>query len=255
MVATDATGNVVWKESYRPYGDKLRKEPASGNNTNKIGYAGSPFDAGTGLSYMGARYYDPVIGRFMGIDPVGFQEDNVHSFNRYAYANNNPYKFVDRDGREPELICRPYWGASMQSTPANPALRNNFTANAGANLADGLLSGVVGSVGPGAAKSIVKLFSKQAAQETVKVGELVATHGQTLSNNQLDKLIKNIRIEGIKNPLTVTESEGRLYILDGHHRALAAPRAGLAEVPINRVELPYGAYKSPTDLTFTPGGY
>jgi RHS repeat-associated protein len=105
LAATDAAGNVVWKESYRPYGDKLRKEPASGNNTNKIGYAGSPFDAGTGLSYMGARYYDPVIGRFMGIDPVGFQEDNVHSFNRYAYANNNPYKFVDRDGREARLLA------------------------------------------------------------------------------------------------------------------------------------------------------
>jgi uncharacterized protein RhaS with RHS repeats len=52
---------------------------------------------------MGARYYDPVIGRFMGVDPVGFQEGNVHSFNRYAYANNNPYKFVDRDGRHPIL--------------------------------------------------------------------------------------------------------------------------------------------------------
>lgn len=108
MVATDAAGNVVWKESYRPYGDKLRNEPASSNGTNKIGYAGSPFDASTGLSYMGARYYDPQIGRFMGIDPVGFQEDNIHSFNRYAYANNNPYKFVDRDGRLPVLAYAAY---------------------------------------------------------------------------------------------------------------------------------------------------
>lgn len=99
MVATDTTGNVVWKESHKPYGEKLRNEPASRDGKNKIGFAGSPFDASTGLSYMGARYYDPVIGRFMGVDPVGFQEGNVHSFNRYAYANNNPYKFVDRDGR------------------------------------------------------------------------------------------------------------------------------------------------------------
>jgi uncharacterized protein RhaS with RHS repeats len=47
-----------------------------------------------------ARQYDPVVGRFMSIDPVGFQETNVHSFNRYAYANNNPYKYVDPDGRD-----------------------------------------------------------------------------------------------------------------------------------------------------------
>jgi uncharacterized protein RhaS with RHS repeats len=46
---------------------------------------------------MQARYYDPVIGRFYSNDPVGFS--NVHNFNRYAYANNNPYKYVDPDGR------------------------------------------------------------------------------------------------------------------------------------------------------------
>jgi ParB-like chromosome segregation protein Spo0J len=44
-------------------------------------------------------------------------------------------------------------------------------------------------------------------------------------------------------------------ILDGHHRALAAPRVGIAEVPINKVDLPWGAYKTLADLTFTPGGY
>ena len=42
----------------------------------------------------------------MGIDPVGVDENNVHSHNRYAYANNNPYKFVDPDGRASTLaLC------------------------------------------------------------------------------------------------------------------------------------------------------
>lgn len=54
---------------------------------------------------MGARYYDPVLGRFMGVDPVDFQEDNIHSFNRYAYANNNPYKYIDLDGRHPVIAA------------------------------------------------------------------------------------------------------------------------------------------------------
>jgi uncharacterized protein RhaS with RHS repeats len=53
---------------------------------------------------MGARYYNPVLGRFMGVDPVGYSETNIHSHNRYTYANNNPYKFVDPDGREAEGI-------------------------------------------------------------------------------------------------------------------------------------------------------
>ena len=101
MLATDAAGNVVWKENYRPYGERVLNQAANNNNTNKIGYAGKPFDNQTGLTYMGARYYDPVLGRFMGIDPKGVDPDNIHSFNRYAYANNNPYKFVDPDGHSP----------------------------------------------------------------------------------------------------------------------------------------------------------
>jgi hypothetical protein len=40
----------------------------------------------------------------MGIDPVGVDENNVHSHNRYAYANNNPYKFVNPDGRDAVLV-------------------------------------------------------------------------------------------------------------------------------------------------------
>jgi hypothetical protein len=51
---------------------------------------------------MQARYYDPVIGRFYSNDPASFS--NIHNFNRYAYANNNPYKFVDPDGNNALLL-------------------------------------------------------------------------------------------------------------------------------------------------------
>lgn len=48
---------------------------------------------------MQQRYYDPVIGRFYSNDPVGFTTSNPMMFNRYAYANNNPYKYVNPDGQ------------------------------------------------------------------------------------------------------------------------------------------------------------
>jgi RHS repeat-associated protein len=52
--------------------------------------------------YMQARYYDPVIGRFYSNDPVGtlghLNQGNIQGFNRYAYANNNPYAYTDPDG-------------------------------------------------------------------------------------------------------------------------------------------------------------
>ncbi|WP_209395773.1 RHS repeat-associated core domain-containing protein [Rhodoferax sp. AJA081-3] len=81
MLATDGAGAVIWKENYRPYGERLNNQ--AGYSKNKLGFAGKQFDPATGLSYMGARYYDPVLRRFMGVDPVDFKEDNIHSFNRY----------------------------------------------------------------------------------------------------------------------------------------------------------------------------
>ncbi len=39
--------------------------------------------------------------RFYSVDPVGFQESNSISFNRYGYANNNPYGFTDPNGEYP----------------------------------------------------------------------------------------------------------------------------------------------------------
>jgi uncharacterized protein RhaS with RHS repeats len=48
---------------------------------------------------MQQRYSDPVAGRFLSIDPVTTDANNGGSFNRYAYANNSPYKYVDPDGR------------------------------------------------------------------------------------------------------------------------------------------------------------
>jgi hypothetical protein len=40
----------------------------------------------------------------MGVDPVDFQVDNLHSFNRYTYTNNNPYRYIDPDGNYAFLI-------------------------------------------------------------------------------------------------------------------------------------------------------
>ena len=89
VATTDENGDVIWREEYSPWGEKLLKEDEALDNVR--GYTGHVNDKETGLTYMQARYYDPQIGRFMGVDPVGFQENNTISFNRYNYANNNPY--------------------------------------------------------------------------------------------------------------------------------------------------------------------
>lgn len=56
-------------------------------------------DKATGLNYMQQRYYDPGIGRFLSVDPVSTNASTGGNFSRYWYANNNPYRFTDPDGR------------------------------------------------------------------------------------------------------------------------------------------------------------
>jgi RHS repeat-associated protein len=94
VVAMNQAGDVVWRKTYQPYGKASGKD-----GDNRIGYTGHVEDQ-PDLVYAGARYYDPALGRFLSDDPARFTEKNPMSFNRYAYANNNPYKFVDPDGRE-----------------------------------------------------------------------------------------------------------------------------------------------------------
>lgn len=102
MAATDAAGNLLWKEAYRPYGERLLN-PA-GPDGNRLWFGGKAQDPDTGLSYLGARYYNPQLGRFTGVDPKEVDPEDPHSFNRYAYANNNPYKYVDPDGKNPLIV-------------------------------------------------------------------------------------------------------------------------------------------------------
>jgi len=103
IAETDESGNVLWREHYTPFGEKVDKEAASVNNS--IGYTGHVNDNDTGLTYMQARYYDPVIGRFYSNDPIGFRD--IHSFNRYAYVRNNPYKYIDPTGMKEDWWFEP----------------------------------------------------------------------------------------------------------------------------------------------------
>jgi len=60
---------------------------------------------------MQARYYDPVIGRFLSVDPVGFLDTGEPGyFNRYSYTLNDPVNRADPDGEKSYLVSRPLNG-------------------------------------------------------------------------------------------------------------------------------------------------
>jgi len=99
IAASDGQGNLLWSAAYHPYGDRDQSPDAyQASLGNGRWYTGHPHDDALGLTYMQARYYDPVVGRFISVDPLAFSQADPQTFNRYAYAKNNPYKYFDPNG-------------------------------------------------------------------------------------------------------------------------------------------------------------
>ncbi|MCY1523002.1 RHS repeat-associated core domain protein [compost metagenome] len=99
VAATDERNELLWRAHYRPFGE--RQENPREIPHGSPGYTGHVQDSTSGLVYMQARYYDPQLGRFLSMDPAGPNDAVPGSFNRYAYGLNNPYRYVDPDGRAP----------------------------------------------------------------------------------------------------------------------------------------------------------
>lgn len=84
------SGATVWSSDYRPFGKASNEEGETKT------FTGKEYDSDTGLYYYGARYYDPIIGRFISPDP------SRQFASPYLYCGNNPVNVVDPSGRQTE---------------------------------------------------------------------------------------------------------------------------------------------------------
>ncbi len=236
IAAIDNNGNLLWKETYLPYGEQAGADsPAKANN--EIWFHGKPHDQSTGLSYFQARYYDPMAGRFMGIDPEGFDEGNIHSFNRYAYGNNNPYRFVDRDGRRPGECSQ----ADAQSL-ARPELHvqraQNPMQQVSQGITDGLLMGMGGAGSLRAAGLLLKgegvLDGANFAQKTFSSS---FSKGGAFAGKSIEDVTNALRSGGMKTadvPIDYIIRDGNKLILNTRS-AQALEGAGIPRSQWNSV--------------------
>ena len=95
----DAGGGVLNSYSYLPFGELLS---SSESVTNPFGFGGASGVLSTGpdMILMRNRLYDPALGRFYSVDPLGVADRDV---NVYRYGLNNPLQFSDPDGLEPSM--------------------------------------------------------------------------------------------------------------------------------------------------------
>jgi RHS repeat-associated protein len=161
IARTNASGQLLSRTTFEPYG-----ATANGTPPTDIGFTGHVHDADTALVYMQQRYYDPIAGRFLSVDPVTTDAKTGEHFNRYAYGNNSPYSFTDPDGKAPKDLG---WGGS----PGGSSIGYQFS---GGGVGSTARAGNSGNVGAAGANSQVSSQAAKAAQlsknvEAGKAGE------------------------------------------------------------------------------------
>lgn len=192
VAGTNTAGSRIWKEQYTPYGEKLIGDAA---NDDLGSFTGHIDDSGTGLTYMQARYYDPVIGRFLSQDPVGFQESGYDRryFNRYTYAGNNPIINNDPDGEGINFVVGGFIGFGVDLVFQGINVYNGgefslsqLAASTGAGILTGGGSAIIAA---SSAKTIVKAGGTSLLGGVSNAGSTVAAN-KLINGESTDK--KNV---------------------------------------------------------------
>jgi len=226
-VVTDEAGQVVERHDYEPFGEECTTGPCADNLGAGAGtpmkFTGKERDAQTGLDYFGARYYGSRFGRFTSVDPVYNWKENLvdpQRWNRYAYARNNPLRYVDPDGKDIFDIAFGTinaFGSNLvlgggRAEPYNSDFQLGQSLGDVASIGAGLYETVVGgTVGGGGGLLTASVVGSPVGVPATAVGAGVAAHGVGVSASGLIHLSKNVKkertLEGAQDQLDGVQSE------------------------------------------------
>lgn len=179
-------------------------------NINPYRYRSYYYDTETKLYYLNSRYYNPLWGRFINADGIIGANQDILSYNLYAYCSNNPIMNTDIDGNFAIALVSKVVGELILLAATYYAAKT-----AAPTIARGLTS--VKSK----TKSKSKLKSKTTTKEKTKVGVITATKVKTTTatNNYTYKPCTTAWI----NPITHNVDRGkRLTISESVNMVLSS---------------------------------
>ncbi|WP_145768065.1 RHS repeat-associated core domain-containing protein [Streptomyces brevispora] len=88
---------AITRRKQLPFGQLRSSQSTAFGNRGFVGGTNDP----TGLTHLGAREYDPTLGRFLSVDPIIDTADPAQ-MNAYSYAHNSPLTKSDPDGLRPD---------------------------------------------------------------------------------------------------------------------------------------------------------
>jgi RHS repeat-associated protein len=238
VAVSDEAGNIVERREYEPFGAQLTPVLADGP-----GYTGHVQDAVTGLTYMQQRYYDPQIGRFLSADLVTTMDDPIGYFNRYKYANNNPYLFVDPDGRcwSCNFLPPPVEGRTNPHAPIPGASRGDAIVVGGlaATATVGATAAIAVSVGAPAmvmsAAEGVSLQTGLLAQQSVNAASTVASAaGSAVAGSVEADIARAVYASGVANMDKISDAVSSYVVPGPPAMTPAGTAAGLASAAIGQ---------------------
>jgi len=98
VLAVGPDGTAVQQRLFEPFGAVIGASPSSGGEATAQLFTGQRYQAVAGLYDFKARWYDPVTGRFLSVDPIVQSPGDPQTHNAYSYVRNNPVSHVDPDG-------------------------------------------------------------------------------------------------------------------------------------------------------------